>query len=213
MKVTFRDWNLDALDAAFDLRQVRRLPILDEWLSFSYEVNAHERQYLTDLQENFMYGGDDWNEYELENKFISPLLVFSKIDNQRFAYFLERPLTAKIGEYELSGNVDGMIATGFRNPKQPYFCMAEYKRGTDPDGDPKGQALVAMFVAQHINADAKPVFGSFIIGKLWHFMALQGKEYAISKGFTCDDEDIFHIFRIVKGLRYQIEKQLDTPPQ
>ena len=41
-----------------------------------------------------------------------------------------------------------MIATGFRSPKKPYFCLNEYKRGTDPDDDPKGQALIAMLVAQ-----------------------------------------------------------------
>jgi hypothetical protein len=37
-------------------------------------------------------------------------------------YFLERRLSAIVGDYELSGIVDGMIATGFRDPAIPLFC-------------------------------------------------------------------------------------------
>ena len=55
---------------------------------------------------------------------------------------MERDLAATIDNYELSGRVDGMIATGFRNPRMPYFCLNEYKKGTDPNGDPRGQALI-----------------------------------------------------------------------
>jgi hypothetical protein len=117
-------------------------------------------------------------------------------------------LAVTIGDYELSGRVDGMIATGFRNPKKPYFCMNEYKRATDPNGDPQGQALIAMLVAQQLNENRKPMLGCFIVGSRWCFMALVGKEYAISHSFSFDDDDIFDIFRILKGLRHQIEALL-----
>ena len=36
-------------------------------------------------------------------------------------------------------------------------------------------------------------------------MVLEGKEYAMSKFFTSDDEEIFDIFRILKGLKPIIE--------
>ena len=206
MKSTFREWTLDKIDDAFGTTQVRRLSVLEELLNFSYELNDFERQYLTDLRENYMFGGDDWNEMELENKFISPIIVFSKMDNAKFAYFLERPLAATIGDYELAGFADGMIATGFRSPKKPYFCMKEYKRQTDPDGDPKGQALIAMLVSQQINDNGEPLYGCYIIGRHWYFMALVNKEYAISKSFACDDDEIFDIYRILKSLRFHIEK-------
>ncbi len=91
IKSTFREWTLDKIDDAFGTTQVRLSPVLEELLDFSYELNDFERQYLTDLRENYMFGGDDWNEMELENKFISPIIVFSKMDNAQFAYFLERP--------------------------------------------------------------------------------------------------------------------------
>ena len=106
-----------------------------------------------------------------------------------------------------------MIATGFRSPKKPYFCLAEYKRGTDSDGEPQGQALIAMLAAQALdqnqnrNAD-RPIFGSYIIGRSWYFMTLVGKEYAISKDFSCADDELFDIFRMLKGLRWHIEQIL-----
>lgn len=212
IKSNLRDWTLDTIEESFGLLQVRSLPILDELLAHKHEADAYEQRYLGSLREDYlMLGGDDWNEVELENKLISPLIVFSRISNQKYSYFLERELCAIINDIELSGSVDGMIASGFRNPKKPYFCLSEYKRGTDPNGDPKGQALIAMLVAQHLNHDAnrnddRPIFGSYIIGRNWCFMALVGKEYAISTDFSCVDDEIFDIFRIMKGLRVQIEK-------
>ena len=205
----FREWTLDKIDDAFGLQQVRRLPILEELLAHEYQTDAYETRYISHLSESYLeLGGDSWNEVELENKFISPLIVFSDIFTQKYSYFLERELAATIGEYQLSGRVDGMIATGFRNPKMPYFCLNEYKRQTDPDGDPTGQALIAMLAAQNLNENKtdRPIFGSYIIGRAWYFMALVDKQYAISKDFSCVDDEVFDIYRILKGLKVQIEK-------
>jgi hypothetical protein len=208
-QTTFKDWTLDSIDEAFETKQVRHLPSLDSLLAFPYECSDYERQYITDLRELYYLGGDEWNEVELENKFISPLIVFAKIDNERFAYFLERPLSAIIGDYEISGRVDGMIASGYRAPKKPFFCLNEYKRQTDPDGNPKSQALASMLAAQALNDDpAQPVFGCYIIGSTWYFMVLQGRQYAVSGTFVCTDDDIFAIFRVLKGLRFAIEELL-----
>jgi hypothetical protein len=206
MKSTFREWTLDKIDEAFQTRLVRRLDALDELLTFPYQSNDFETQFLNKMRDKYFLGGEDWNEAELENKIISPLFVFADIDNEAFSYFLERELSATIGEYDLVGKVDGMVATGFRNPKKPYFCMNEYKRATDPDGDPKGQALIAMLVAQQLNDNKSPIYGCYIVGKLWHFMVLDGKKYAFSSGYTCDNDDIFDIHRILKGLRVCIDK-------
>jgi hypothetical protein len=209
IKSNFREWTLDLVEEAFAVVQVDNLPILDDLLAFEYQVDSYENRFLTELSNNFRrLGGDDWNEVELENKLISPLIVLSGIDNKQFSYFLERELSAEIGDYDLSGKVDGMIATGFRNPKKPYFCINEYKRGTDPNGDPKGQALIAMMVAQQLNHDKKPIYGCYVIGRSWCFMALIGNEYAISKDFSCVDDEVFDIFRIIKGLRVHIEKMI-----
>ena len=208
MRSTFKEWNLDKIEEAFGLKQVWQSEILDELINHPYQLDEMEKTFVTKLQRHFSFGGDDWNEVELENKFISPMIVLSEIADEKCSYFLERELSTTIDEYDLSGKVDGMIATGFRSPKKPYFCLNEYKRGTDPDGDPKGQALIAMLVAQRLNDNQAPMFGCFVIGRIWQFMILEGNQYTISRDFSCVDDEVFDIFRILKGLRFQIEKYL-----
>ena len=205
-KVNFRDWTLDKIDEAFETIQIVDHPTLTEWLTFDYTVSEYQTHFLMDLQEALLIGVDDWNEVELENKFISPLIVLAKFDNRKMSYFMERELSVVLNEYEVSGKVDGMIATGFRSPKKPYFCMNEYKRESDPTGDPRGQALIAMLAAQHLNDAQNIIFGCYIVGKSWRFMVLDKREYAISKSFSADDDEILDIFRIMKGLREQIDK-------
>jgi hypothetical protein len=205
----FRDWSLDSIDTTFGTAQVETLPILEELLSFEYVTDQFENHNLDILRKTYLnFGGDDWNEVELENKLISPIIVFAEIANQKYSYFLERELSGVIGEYEIFGKVDGMIATGYRSPKVPYFCLNEYKRQTDPNGDPRGQALIAMMIAQEINNNHNPILGCYVIGRNWYFMALTGKQYAISKDFSCVDDEIFDIYRILKGLKIQIEKMI-----
>ena len=116
-------------------------------------------------------------------------------------FFAERPLSATIDKIELNGKVDGLIASGRRVPKQPYFCLHEYKKEEDPDGDPAGQALAAMLVAQELNQHEQPVYGGYVKGCIWYFMALQRLEYTISYSYVATREDIFDIFRVLKALK------------
>ena len=212
-KSTFREWTLDKIDEAFNTKQIWEMNELSELLNSEYTPNEMETWFLKELQSVYSLGGDNWNEVELENKFISPLIVLAKLNDERFSYFLERDLEVTIDDYNLSGKVDGMIASGFRNPKKPFFCLKEYKSQTDPtmdiaNGDPVGQALIAMMVAQTLNNNGKPVYGCYVIGRSWNFMALVGKEYAISNVYTCTTDELLDIFRILKGLRNIIEKKL-----
>ncbi len=147
-KSNFSDWTLDLIDEAFGTKQIFVSEKLNSWLSSKYETSEYEKRYLLHLQSKLVLGGDEWNEVELDNKFISPVFMFSDFDNPQFAYFLERDMKTTMGEYEISGRIDGMIATGYRNPKNPFFCLNEYKKQTNPDGDPKGQCLIAMLAAQ-----------------------------------------------------------------
>lgn len=199
---------MDKLEAAFGLRQVRQCALLDSWLASMYEPSEFEQTYLHKLQETLILGVDSWNEAELENKFISPLVVFVGFDNERFAYFLERDLRGIVGDYELMGRVDGMIASGFRNPHQPYFCLSEYKKHLDPTGDPAAQALAAMLVAQELNEKRLPIYGTYIIGRNWFFMTLSGREYSISQNYSATKDELFDIFRIMQGLKQIITREV-----
>ncbi len=213
----FKDCTLDSLDSNFGLSQILDIEcqVLQTWraLSQSMEITSFEHQTLLQLQKPLSWAGRAWNEFELENKFISPVFMTVEFDDRKMGYFLERPLKGIIGDYELSGIVDGMIATGSRNPTTPFFCMHEYKRSIDNNGNPDAQALAAMLVAReqtnnHTNEPLKPMYGLYIVGLIWNFMVLNGNEYCISKDYTSDDDEVFDIFRMLKALKHIIKTEL-----
>jgi hypothetical protein len=209
---TFKEWTLTKLEKTFGIKQIYDwdYTLLKKWqaLAQTMEVPAFENQSLLRLQKPLQWGGKGWNEYELENKFISPVFMTAKFDDQIIGYFLERYLKGTVGNYELSGIVDGMIARGFRDPDKPFFCMHEYKRSVDNDGQPDAQALAAMLVVQADNNDTKPVYGLYIVGLIWNFMVLQGKDYCISKNYDASNEEIFELFKMLKALKQLIKTEL-----
>ena len=208
-KSNFRDWTLAKIDKIFGLEQIDEMPELDTWLAFEHTCTDYQKQLLKDLQETLKLGINDWNETELENKFISPLIVFTRIDCKKFSYFLERDLSAVIDNHHLTGRIDGMIATGFREPDHPFFCLNEYKKEHDNSGDPAGQALIAMMVAQEYINNDHPIYGCYVVGRYWYFMALKDKKYAISNTYVAThDNEIHDIFRIILGLKHLINQRL-----
>ena len=46
-----------------------------------------------------------------------------------------------------------------------------------------------------------PIYGVGVMGKLWHFLVLQGQDYCVSKSFATDDEEIFEVVKILKALK------------
>jgi hypothetical protein len=113
-KATFKDWDLDQLDETFGLKQIWESDLLKQWEHTEIEISEFEKDNLLSFQKALIRSGRAWNEVELENKFISPLILTARIEDENIGYFLERPLSGTVGDYELSGIVDGMIATGIR---------------------------------------------------------------------------------------------------
>ena len=207
-KMTFKDWSLDQLDEAFSLKQIWKSDLLTQWENTESEINDIEKATLLLLQTSLIRSGRAWNEVELENKFISPMIMIAAIDDDKISYFLERSLCGVVGDYELSGIVDGMIATGFRDPKKPYFCLHEYKRSIENQGTPDAQVLAAMLVAREQNQNKLPIYGLFVVGLDWYFMVLNGNEYCISRTFIADNDDIFTIFKMIKALKKIIYSEI-----
>ncbi|MEY4768326.1 MAG: hypothetical protein RL637_965 [Pseudomonadota bacterium] len=209
---TFKEWDLDRLDAAFNLKQCleNEFELLPQWQHLAQEIKISEfdQQVIFNLQQPLIWGGRAWNEFELENKFISPLMMAAQIDDREMGYFLERPLSGIVGDYQLSGIVDGMIATGMRNPHTPYFCFHEYKRSIENQGTPDAQVLAAMLVAREINQNKKPIYGLFIVGLIWNFVVLNGQNYCISAEYTAANEQVFEIFKMLKALKQIIKMRL-----
>lgn len=207
-KANFKDWTLTTLEDALNLKQIWKSNVLEQWEHADIEINEFEKNTLLLLQQSLIRGGRAWNEVELENKFISPLIMTARIDDEEISYFLERPLSGVINDYELSGIVDGMIATGFRDPKKPYFCLHEYKRSIENQGTPDAQVLAAMLVAREQNQNKLPIYGLFVVGLDWYFIVLTGNEYCISRTYHADNEEIFAIFKMMKALKQIIHAEL-----
>lgn len=203
IKKLFSDWNKEELEATFGLTRHVSLPALDEWfrLAVSQTFDDAERVLLNRLQEVSVIQFDAWNEVELCEYFIGPILALVNFHASDLNIFSERHLAGIVGEYELSGEPDAVIAKGRYSPQIPYFCFHEYKRDHEPKGDPAAQALAAMLVARELNPKKHPIYGMYVAAEKWRFMVLQGNEYAISKGFLADDEEIFEIFNILKALK------------
>jgi len=207
IKVIFKDCSLVFLDKTFKLKQVDNIEKLDLWLNAiqNYEINNIENETLKILQENLIYRVDDWNEQELTEHFISPLMNLINFNTRKYGMFSWRTMSAIIDNYLLIGEPDLVIAKGRREPEIPFFCLNEFKRDIETKGDPKGQCLAAMLVAQELNYNEKPIFGIVVKGKIWEFMVLDGKEYAISKPYKAVDEELFEIVKLLKHLKSIIE--------
>ncbi|HHC24349.1 MAG TPA: hypothetical protein ENK58_02875 [Desulfobacterales bacterium] len=200
-KLNFKDCTQKLLDETFNLKQVINHKALRNWITSEMQLTDFEIKTLEYLQENLMLRAHTWNETELRDKFIGPVMALVNFDSDDVQYFAERSLSGTVESLKLSGRVDGMIAKGKWEPEKTYFCMNEYKKEKDPQGDPGAQALAAMMVAQEQNVHPIPVYGLYVKGKLWYFMILLGKEYGISEPYTASLEHIFDIFRILKTLR------------
>ena len=169
------------------------------------QITDYERETLVRLQDTLIYRVDDWNEQELIENFISPLFSIINFNTLTYGMFSERLLKATIGDYELSGYPDAIVAKGRRYPRIPYFCFHEYKKEQETKGDPAGQCLAVMLVAQELNNNQRPVYGVTVKGEKWQFLVLKGKEYAISNSYISTDEELYDILKLLKHLKNIIE--------
>lgn len=212
-KYSFRQCTLTLLDRLFGLRKSFSPALLDHWLPANIELSDIERKILQNYQELLILNSDAWNEQELSLHFIGPILGLARFtEPYRFNLFAERKIGAILpgqnDEIELSGEPDGLIATGYREPEIPMFAFTEYKRDLDPEGDPAGQTLAAMLVGQKLNATAHPIYDCYVVGREWFFMVLQDKHYAISNGHnalqTAELEEILRILKALKLIIYDL---------
>lgn len=208
----FRQCTLTKLDKLFGLRQIFASPLLEHWLHQENTLSAYEQQTLQELRSLLILNAPIWNEQELTRYFIGPLLSLVRFtEPYRFNLFAERKIGAVLvganaeAEIELSGEPDGIIATGFRAPEIPMFAFTEYKRQLDPDGDPAGQTLAAMLVAQQVNPKRHPIYGCYVVGRDWFFMLLHENHYIISTGHNAlQPAELEDILRILKTLKRMI---------
>lgn len=164
---------------------------MQTWLDCETTLNDGE-QYLFDLIFNDACQNiDGWHEEDLKMKFICFVLRLGNlVDNDVFHTYFERTIETTVEGHFLKVKTDFMLAKGILDmPQVPYFHFQEYKRQTDPNGDPIAQVLEAMLIAQEINQNKQPIYGAYVIGKFWNFIVLENKTYSISKTFDCTEHD------------------------
>jgi len=211
-ELKFSECTLLKLEKLFGITLVDKPPVLTTWLRQRAPLSKWERQSLIFFQNILIHNVHSWNEIELIQNFIGPVFALADFaSSKKFNYFAERDLIGQVDGITLYGNPDGMIASGFREPETPFFCFQEYKRHLDPKGDPAGQALAAMLVAQELNQAAHPIYGASVIGEIWQFMTLQGREYSLSTSYVATNGGLFDIFRILKVVK-QYVMEWTSPP-
>jgi len=198
---SFRNWTRQDIADKFGLDIKDSCKNLDNWLKVESEFTEVENKELLRLQAKLKENVDIWNEQELIIKFIA--LIIDKVDYDSSAYksFANRRLKGKIDGEEISGEVDFMIASGKFEPKEPYFCLHEYKKEKGIDNDPLGQLIIAMMTAQEINQNQHPIYGAYVMGRNWFFLTLEGRKYCISEEYVATRDDLFKIYGILKNLK------------
>ncbi|MEM9884796.1 MAG: hypothetical protein AAF849_02820 [Bacteroidota bacterium] len=210
-RVNFSSCTLASLEEKFHLDPVLQLDVLDDWLDTKITTSHIEQQQLEHFRNLLSKNVLHWNEYELSLNFIGPVFGLVEFTDKKFNFFAQRSLSAFIEEIELFGKIDGMIASGFRAPKLPYFAFHEFKKEADSSGDPAGQNLAAMLVGQALNDHQIPIYGCYVNGRNWHFMALEDRKYCISEAYSSTSKtDVLDIFRILKGLKKMILDRVEN---
>lgn len=204
---SFKYWTRQDISDEFGLKITRNCKDLENWLSTTSNLTNTEKESLDSLKEKLILYVDIWNEQELIIKFISFIIGMADYDTEEFKSYANRKLKGKIDGKEVSGEVDLMIASGEFEPKQPYFCLHEYKKEDGINNDPLGQLLIAMLTAQELNNNEFPIYGAYISGRNWFFLTVRNDTYCISNEFVATRADIYDIMRIMKGLKGIIENQ------
>lgn len=206
-------WTESLLIKTFGLQKVPEgFPVLDQWLAMHADITTAEKERLGEIRMRLLKNGAFWSEEDLKMKFIALLLdmVGYEDGDEGYNTYYDKDMTAIVEGQRISVRADFTIATGVGEiMEQPFFCFHEYKRFKKGSDDPIGQVLCAMLIAEKFNEREQPIYGCFVMGSAWYFMAKEKNQYAVSKSFDAqDDEEMFHIVRILRSFKTIIKEQL-----
>jgi len=212
---------------AFNLKiELEPKGYLDDWLNNANnnEVTPEEKKQLERLQRKLNLFVRGWNEQELREKFIIPVVEIVDFDlyDLEVVAFAERDMKASYHNSIIQGKVEWMVANGLFEPQHPFFFIHEYKKEKDASNDPVGQLLATLFAAQTLNAQKTeislfnpeitsfshfPIYGSYVVGRFWFFVRLKDHRYYISKSYDSTDmEDLEFILKMLKAQKEMIIK-------
>ena len=185
---SFKNWRAQEVETAFGIKRVKRSALLDRWLAAQPEYGKYDSITVERLRQDAEDNIDSWNEAALKFFFIGPIVSLVNFNEEDYHGFLEQTLYVENDQARARGNVDFLVATGRDIPASPFYLLHEYKPESTTILDPKGQLIIAMLAARIANEEAglvQPIYGSYVIGRLWFFVILNGNEYTISRAFDC----------------------------
>jgi hypothetical protein len=212
ISISFSKWSIDDVVEKLGIEVDYFSTGMEYLTNYEGKPSDDEQKVLDELRLDFLQNANSWNEKELEIFFLAQLigLVNYKEIGDGVKTFAERNVTAIVGEYELTGDVDWLISKGFGKPKAPYFCIKEFKKAKNSSNDPEGQLAAAMVAAQMLNNNQKPVYGAYLLGKDWTFCVLNDKKLVQSPTYLASDaQGLTNIFMIMKNLKSIIKKDLE----
>lgn len=203
----FSDWQYEEVNKAFGLKRLLSIPALDELNNIHLPANHTHWALIDRYRMESLELIDGWNEDEYKFLFISPFLKLVNFYSTYYSVFTQRPLSIQYdnGSKLTQGNVEWMLAQGRQIPENPHFFLHEYKPEKRRDNDPLGQLLIAMVAAQAVNADDQTIYGIYVNGRNWFFVALVGKTYAVGNPYVSTSNDIFDLFAVLEFLRDKME--------
>ncbi|MEM0992024.1 MAG: hypothetical protein AAF847_06555 [Bacteroidota bacterium] len=207
----FKYWKPEDVERFFDISVIKDSPALEEWLAADDPITDKEKEQLDALKERLIENVQDWNEAALKFYFLGPFMSLIWFKSKEYNSFLENKLTVEVGDQTVQGNIDFMVATGRQTPRTPFYTLHEYKPEPGYTGYPLGQLLIAMVAAQKRNEAAGidlPLYGTYVMGRLFFFVYFYKNQYAQSLAYDATQEDIFKIYAIIKKVKYYIEKHL-----
>jgi hypothetical protein len=209
----FEKWLTQEVESTYGLKEVEAHPVLQTWLAANDAIEDDEMKLIQKYRQKLSKKAEYWNEDELKFQFIAPYLsIFNYEKEDVYTSFSQRVLSSKVKDVQnnetvLRGRVEWFVAKGKQIPINPIFFIHEYKPAlrTTPS-DPKGQLLIAMYVAQALNNNSQPLYGVYVIGKDWHFLILQGKDYSVSRAYDVTQHaQIEQTTKILKLAKVYIE--------
>ena len=195
----FKDWTYEEVGDTFGLKRLFQHPLFDSFEKMKLPTNHPKRQALEDMRQFAFESIDSWNEDEYKFMFISPFFKLVNLKSVNYKVFTQRPMSVKYDNDQKTtdGLVDFMLAKGIQTPKKPHFFLHEYKPEKRRDNDPLGQLLIAMVAAQKLNLDDKPIYGIYVNGRNWFFVALEANQYAVSNPYVITTDDIFDLYAVL----------------
>lgn len=196
--------DLATIAQIFDIKDQQNCAHLETWLNAKYELNDFEKAVFQHTYTTVVASGDAWNEEELRVRLIGSLFLVANIEeHDKVRLFYERPISTVLHEYKLSVICDCLVASSrLKTPVSPYFFLQELKKAKGEKKDPEAQMLVAMLIAQHLNNDNKPIYGSYLLGTSWRFTTLVQNNYCVSRKYEATHaEDLLQIVYILKKLK------------